>query len=164
MSTVNHQSPVKIQGVTRGVVYCYLDHSDLSAAATTENITWAALVAAHPDGASNPPANARIVYAHAKLVEVFSGADVTAVVVSLGDAGSFNEQLNAINVFTGQALGLKAKSGTYAGTAIEAAYEPSIRVVTTDANVAALEEGTGAMEFALHYEVIDADRKVRIAG
>ena len=165
MSTVKHDNPVKIQGVTRGVCYAYLKFDDLSDADTSEDITWAALVTAHPDGASNPPANSRIVYAHANLIAEFNdgvAATISAVTLSLGDAGAATEQINAIDIFTGAGTGLKAKNGSYAGTAIEAAYTPIVRIATTDANIDTLT--AGAVELALHYETIDSARVVRIAG
>lgn len=162
MSTVKHDNPVKIQGVTRGVCYAYLSFDDLSDADTSEDITWAALVTAHPDGASNPPANARITYVHANLVTEFAGGSVSACTLSLGDAGSATEQFNALDVFTGAGTGLKAKNGSYAGTAIEAAYTPIVRVATTTDNINSLT--AGAVELAIHYEIIDTARTVRVAG
>lgn len=162
MSTVKHDNPVKIQGVTRGVCYAYLDTSDLSDEDTSQTVTWAALVAAHPDGASSPPANARITYAHANLIAVFSGGSVSACTLALGDAGDIDEQLTAFSVFTGATLGLYPKTGTYAGTAIEASYTPIVTVTTTDGNLADLD--TGKIELALHYEIIDTARQVRVAG
>lgn len=161
-STTKFDNRVKIQGVTRGVCYAYLSYDDLSDEDTSETITWAALVTAHPDGASNPPANARIVYAHANLLEVFAGGSVSACTVALGDAGDTDEQITAVSVFTGATLGLLPKTGTYAGTAIESAYTPIVTVTTVDGNIDTLT--SGKIEFALHYEILDTDRKVRVAG
>ena len=156
----NHTQAQTVQGVTRGVAYCRFRFDDLVETDTSEVISWATLVAAHPDGASNVPPNSRITYAHARLIEVFAGGDVTAVTITLGDAGAATEQMTALNVFTGQALGLKPKTGAYAGAAIEAAYAPILTVATSDGNLDELE--SGEIEFALHYESITTDPQVRM--
>jgi hypothetical protein len=158
----NHTQAQTVQGVTRGVVYAYLSHEDLSAAATTEAVLWSALVTAHPDGAAMPPANSRITYVHANLIEVFAGGSVSACTIALGKSGATTEQMTALNVFTGAALGLKPKTGAYTGLVIEAAYAPLLTVATTNGNVEALT--SGLIEYAIHYETITATRQVRVAG
>ena len=158
----NHTQAQTVQGVTRGVVYAYLSHEDLSAEAVTEAVLWSALVAAHPDGSAMPPANSRITYVHANLIEVFAGGAVATCTIALGKSGATTEQMTALNVFTGAALGLKPKTGSYAGTAIEAAYAPLLTVTTTEADVDALT--SGLIEFAIHYETITTTRQVRVEG
>jgi hypothetical protein len=153
MPNLNATESVRCGEVTYGTAVCRLKHDDLTAAAVTETVTWAALVTAN--GGSNPPANARIMHCHFDLIEVFAGGSVATCVVDVGDAGTADELISAINIFTGATLGLTMMDGAYTLGTFEAAYTPTIKVTTTTDNVDALT--TGELELRIMYQAFTAD-------
>lgn len=150
MSTLHLNQPVRIDSaVTYGVAKVRVAVADLTEAATV----WNTLAAAQ--GESPVPANARIMYAWGVLREVFAGGDATAVAVSLGDAGGTTELFNALNVFTGETLGMKGMNGSYTRGTLEADYGPRITVASTDDDLDNLE--TGLIDLYIQYEAINTD-------
>lgn len=137
----NYKHPITIDGVaTHGVARVLVTHEDLTEEDGSQTLDWDTLVAA-AFRQSSVPANARPIWAYANLLEVFAGGAVSAATLSLGDAGAPTELLNAVNVFTGQALGIKAKNGAYTLGTFEADYTAKITIATSDGDVADLDSG-----------------------
>ena len=93
-------SPITIDSLmTRGVAKCRIEHGDLTDADTSQALTLSALATGR--GESTVPANSRILYAWFNVLTAFSGGGNSAVVAKLGDAGSDNELITDVSVFTG---------------------------------------------------------------
>jgi len=138
----NYTQPNTIQGGTYGVVRCKLTHADLTAAATNEVLTWAALVTAHPTGAENIPANSRVVGAGVNILVDFSGGSSSSVTIDMGDAANDDELLALVDLFTGAkaAAQLTGINGVYVPGTFEAAYVAKVDIIS-DVNVVALTAG-----------------------
>lgn len=107
-----------------------VEHSDLTAAATTEAYALTGF-----------PANSVLVDAWIDLDTVFSGGSVSACTVQLGDTASTDELMSAKDVFTGATLGLTYEDALAYVPKKEAAYAPELLVTTTDDNVVNLDAG-----------------------
>ena len=153
MPTKFHQ-PVTVDSlVTQGTAKLKITHADLTAAATSQVITFNTL--AEANGGQLMPAKSRVMYAWINLLTEFSGGAVSALVVKLGDAGSDTELITNVSVFTGAGAGLKVKSGSYTLGTYESAYAPVVTFTATDGNVVALT--AGALEVVIQYETLSTD-------
>jgi hypothetical protein len=144
----NH--PLVIDKVlTVGVAKCRITHEDLTDEDTSQALTFNTLAVGTGD--SPVPATARIIYAWINIIEPFAGGSASAVTAILGDAGSSNELITAVSIFTG-ASGLKVKTGSYTLGTFEAAYAPIVTIVSTDDDLDNLT--AGIIEVCIQYEAI----------
>lgn len=148
-----HRQPQTIDSLlTLGIAKCRITHVDLATAGTSEIETFNTLAAqGSRRGCSVVPANSRIMYAWINILTAFSGGAVSALVAKLGDAGSDNELITNVSLFTG-ASGLKVVTGAYTLGTFEAAYAPIITFTSTDGNTADLT--AGAIEVCIQYQTI----------
>jgi len=156
-----HTQPLQIQSVTRGDCRCRVsfDDAEVDVAATSAVITWAEAVANHPNGASSPPANSRIVDAYLIRLTDFVGGAISAINVDLGDAGNDDELIAAADLFTGAKATAAVTTAIVAATRVfEAAYTPIITFASTNGNLSALT--AGAFEMVLVYETPDPSPRV----
>lgn len=154
MSTLHINQPIRIDSaVTIGVAKVRVTRADLTDADGSQTLVWNTLAVGQ--GESPVPANARIMYAWGVLREVFAGGTASAVTVSLGDVGSTTELFNALNVFTGQTLGMKGMNGSYTRGTLESDYGPRITVASADDDLDNLE--TGIIDLYIQYEAINTD-------
>ena len=103
MPTKFHQ-PVTVDSlVTQGTAKLKITHADLTAAATSQVITFNTLAAAN--GGQLMPAKSRVMYAWINLLTEFSGGAVSALVVKLGDAGSDNASMDGGNFVPSESIG-----------------------------------------------------------
>lgn len=152
-STLVHKQPITIDRVyTQGTAKLLVTHEHLTEEDGSQTLDWETLVA-EAFLASSVPANARVMWCHANLLEVFAGGAVSAATLSLGITGALTGLLNAINVFTGQDLGIKVKNGAYTLGTFEADYTAKITVATTDGNVADLT--TGKIELFIEWIALE---------
>jgi len=135
--------------VTQGVAKCKITHADLTTAGTSQVLTFNTLAVGVGDELM--PATSRVMYAWINIITPFSGGSVSALTVKLGDAGSDNELITNVSVFTG-ASGLKTKTGSYALGTYEAAYAPILTFTSTDDNVVSLD--AGEIEVLIQYETL----------
>lgn len=105
-----------------------VQHTDLSAAATSESIALASF-----------PTNVVPIAASVVIITEFSGGSSTSVTAEIGDAADTNELAAAIDVFTGAGAGQKSSKAT-AFMGMEAAYAP-LCTITSDVNVDQLTAG-----------------------
>ena len=150
-----------LQGTTRGSCRCRVsfDDAEVDQAATAAVITWAEAVANHPEGASNPPANSRIVDAYLIRLTDFVGGAISVINVDLGDAGNDDELIAAADLFTGAKATAAVTTAIVAATRVfEAAYTPIITFAATGANLSVLT--AGAFEMVLVYETPDPSPRV----
>jgi hypothetical protein len=146
------RTPITIDSlVTRGVAVCQISHVDLTDADTSQVLTLSDLVGGLRE--KTVPANSRIVFSWFNVLIAFSGGGNSAVVAKLGDAGSDNELITNVSVFTG-GTGLKPQTGSYSGK-FEAAYAPIVTFTTTDGTCAGLT--AGLMEVCIEYETIGTE-------
>jgi hypothetical protein len=114
-------------------------HADLTAAATSESISFGRDI----------PAGSMVLAAYFALTTEFSGGAVSACVVDLGDAGDDDRWIDAENIFTSSGTGvrrlfandppgLKGKGIDF----LQSAASPLIKVTTTGANVSVLDAGS----------------------
>lgn len=159
---VKHHRPIEIQGRKYGVARCRVnfDDAEVDLAAASAVVTWAEAVTNHGTGAHAPPANSNIVDAWLIRVTDFVGGAISAITVSLGDAGNDDELLAASNIFTGAkaAAAITTQDGVYTKGTFESAYTPIITITATGANLDALT--AGAFELCIAYEEISADPRV----
>lgn len=159
MSTQHINQPIRIDSaVTFGVAKVRVTHADLTTAGASQVLDWDDLVNASGSHSRecSVPANARILRQWSDLLEEFSGGDVTAVVMDVGDDGVDDELTSAIDVFTGAGTGLKLADGAYTwGGAIEADYNGKITFTASDGDVADLD--AGEVEIFIQYEAINSD-------
>ena len=152
MSTLNINQPIRIDsGITLGVARLRLTHADLTDADGSQSFTFNSL--ALGKGESVVPANARIMSCHLNLLEEFAGGSASAVTLSLGDAGSGTELINALSVFTGAGTGIKAGNGSYTLGTFEAAYAPLVVIASTDDDLDNLT--AGIVEISIVYQAIE---------
>lgn len=145
------QQPLQINKlVTVGTAKCRITHADLTTAGTSQVLTFNTL--ADGRGDEPMPPKSRVMYAWFNVLEAFSGGSVSACVAKLGDAGSDNELITNVSVFTG-GTGLKVKSGAYTLGTYEAAYAPIITFTSTSDNVVNL--SAGVMEVVIQYETLN---------
>jgi hypothetical protein len=156
---VKDHRPRQIQGIKYGVARCRVDFDDLTAAATSEVITFAEAIVNHPTGAEAVPTNARVMFAWINLLEEFAGGSVSAITMDLGDAGNDDELVAAEDVFTGASTGVKTGAGAYTLGTFEAAYTPILTFEATDDNVVNLT--AGAVEVCIAYQAVDSDSIVK---
>ena len=90
---------IQRNGIEYGVAVCKLMWSDLTDADTEQTITLAALVAAHPIGASKVPANAIVGRTSIRRITDFSGGTVAALTFNLGDAALPSELAGTVDIF-----------------------------------------------------------------
>jgi hypothetical protein len=157
---VKHHRPIEIQGIEYGVARCKVTHADLTDADTSQVITWANAVIAHPTGAFSPPAKARIMNAYLIPVTDGAGGSVAALTVSLGDAGNDDELLAAADIFTGAkaANPILPANGAYTLGTYEATYTPILTFTSTTDNLINLT--AGEWEFVIQYEEVSTDPRV----
>lgn len=152
--THTYPKPIKINGVIHGLAVVRLSHDDLTAAALTETVLLSTLRGAHPGGISGVlPANARIMYVYANLIEEFAGGAVATCVIDVGDTAVPTELLVAHNVFTGAGLGIGTTPGAFTLGTLEADYPAAgaaVVVTTTTANVDQLT--AGEVEIGIIYQ------------
>jgi hypothetical protein len=153
-----HETAITHQNKTKGYARVRLNHADLTTAGLSQTLTWAALVAAHPEGASSVPPNSRVTDCWVNLGTAFSGGTVASAVIDIGDAGSADELVSAISIFTGAAAGIKPMDGSYTRGTFEAAYSPTVKVTTGTDNVVSL--NAGDCEIVIEYEQISTVRYV----
>jgi len=150
MGATNYNHPIKLSKlVTFGTAVCRIGHADLTTAGTSQVLTLSDLNTGK--GESAIPANSKIVNCWINLLEVFAGGTVSACTVKLGDAGSDNELITNVSVFTGAALGIKPMTGSYSAK-FEAGYVPIATFTSTTDNVVNL--STGLLEVIIQYETI----------
>lgn len=135
--------------VTHGTAVCRITHSDLTDADGSQSFTWNSLSVGK--GEALFPAKSKVMAAWANVLVPFAGGSASAVTLSLGDAGSATELMNAQSVFTGVS-GLVFGNGSYAKGTYESAYAPIIKVDVTDDTCANLT--AGIMEICIQYETI----------
>lgn len=145
------RSPITIDSLlTKGIAVCRITHADLTDEDTSQAITLSTLNTGN--GESAVPANSRIMYAWINVITAFSGGGNTAVVAKLGDAGSSNELITDVDIFTG-ATGLKPKTGSYTlGTFEATAYAPIVTFTSTTGTLAGLT--AGVLEVCIEYATI----------
>lgn len=132
-----------------GIAKCRVAHSDLTAAATSQVLTFNTLAKEY--GGRQIPANSRVMYAWINVIDGFAGGSVSAIVAKLGDAGSDNELITNVSVLDG-AEGLKTVTGAYTLGTFESAYAPIITFTATDDNVVNLT--SGVIEVFIQYQSI----------
>ena len=81
--------------------------------------------------------------AHIVPLVAFAGGAVNAVTLALGDAGAFNGLVTASSVFSGVTIGspIATPAATEYALRYESSFRPQVRIVTTNGNVSALEDG-----------------------
>lgn len=165
MATTNNatiqRTPIQHGGITKGVAIVKITHADLTAAATTQSITWANAVAAHPIGATSVPARSRVCGAHIRRITDFSGGSVSALVIDLGDAGDTDELIDGLDLYTGAkaTAAVSVGNGVYTLRTFEAAaYGAQILFTATGDNVVNLT--AGEVEIAIEYETYETAAQV----
>lgn len=157
---VKHHRPIEIQGKEHGIARCKVTHAELTDADTSQVITWADAVTSHPTGAFSPPANARIVDAWIVRITDGAGGSVSALTVSLGDAGNDDELLATADIFTGAkaTAAISVANGAYTLGTFETAYTPILTFTSTTDNLVNLT--AGEWEFCIAYEEISTESRV----
>jgi hypothetical protein len=164
MTTVKDHTAREIQGAEFGVARVRVTHEDLTDTDTSQTFTWAALVAAHPTGASSVPANAFLVQAGITRITDFAGGSISAITAKLGDSGNDDELLEAAStdIFTGAKATktIDEKNGTYTlWSVLETGYSPTVTIDSTSDNV---DQATaGECELWIVYCAITTDPRVK---
>lgn len=110
-----------------------IQHSDLTAAATTQAIAITGF-----------PANSIPLFSVFEIETPFSGGTAAGVVVKAGDAGADTELFGNVSVFTGASGIVQGAPGTLAGTyTLEAAYSPIATFISVGENLVNLTAGDG---------------------
>lgn len=105
-----------------------ITYLDFTAAATSEEIDLNVIA-----GSGNEfPANVLVQGSFLQVDTLISGGSIAAATASLGDTGAPTQLQNAVNVFTGQATGLRSTLGTGLdnGPVLETAYVPVLTIAT----------------------------------
>lgn len=126
-----------------------IEHSDLTAAATTESID----VSVDDDG-NEIPDGSRIIGAGVKVWVPFDeagGASISALTVQVGDAGDTDELFTATSVYTGTATAGQwlETGGAYTALTRESDYAVAALFTATGGNVSLLD--TGRLEVWIAY-------------
>jgi hypothetical protein len=153
MAATKLKTPLQIDAaLTFGVAKIRVDAADLTDSDTSQALTLNAMAIGR--GESPVPANARIMYAWVNVITGFEGGTLSALTVTLGDAGAATELLTATDVFTG-AEGVAPMDGAYAVGTFEAAYAPVATFAATGDDMDNID--TGALEICIAYEAINTD-------
>lgn len=151
----NYSQPQTFQGVTHGRAIVRLRYTALaSEASLTKTFTLAELRGSR--GYSTIPAQALITDAQVIRHTDFVGGAITAVTVSVGDAGAPTELINAADVFTGA----KATNDIEMSVISPAAYEQTAygaQVVITSVTANLDELTAGDCEIAISYRSFTTD-------
>jgi len=157
-----HDDSITIQGHTYGTARAKLRYTDLTAAATSQVLTFAQLHAAHPLGASTIPAEAVIEAAELVPITAFAGNSATTATVALGDAGDPDELITATDVFAAPGA-LTRANGALVLPAIEVTAYGAQVTFASDVN---LGDGTttlltaGACELRIRYVASATDSRI----
>lgn len=147
-TALEYKTPITIDRVAKhGVAKVLVTHEDLTEEDGSQTLDWSTIATALRE--QDVPSNARLMWAYHNLLEEFAGGAVSAATLSLGDAGTANELINAQSIFTGAGAGIKAPNGSYTLGTFEAAYDAKITIATTDGNVADLT--AGKLELFIEY-------------
>ena len=144
MTTVFREPLTIDNALTYGCAAIKIEHGNLTAASTSQTLTWSTLATGVLQSAV--PARVIILGAHANVITAFAGGGNTAVVLKLGYAGNDDELIEDVDIM---ATGIKTRSGVYTLNTYEAAYAPIVTVTTTTGTCLGLT--AGKVELFIHY-------------
>ena len=116
-----------------------ITHTDLTAAATTQAISFGTL----------PAGPVWFLETFADVDELFAGGSISALTIALGDAGDPDELLDDVNGFA--TLGVKSTQGARAYGYQEAGHTPIITVTATGDNVVNATAGEAVVYLRIAY-------------
>jgi hypothetical protein len=153
--TVYHDKQTR-QGLESGQSIVRVRHTDLTAAALTQVLTFAVLRATYVRG-ELLPANAEILTVAVVRHSDFSGTGVTAVTVDVGDAAAPTELAAGVDVFTGAKATAAVSAFPLATPQFEAAaYGSQVTITSVGANVDQIDAGDVELRISYRAHVTDA--------